>query len=58
MRVFKTKPFSKWAIKEGITDKMLIDAGTEIEKGLVDASLGGHVLKKRVALKNRDKSGV
>jgi len=32
-------------------------AVAEIEKGLIDADLGGHVIKKRVALVGRGKSG-
>ena len=32
-------------------------AVAEIESGLVDADLGGHVIKKRVALEGRGKSG-
>jgi hypothetical protein len=30
---------------------------TEIEKGLIDANLGGHLYKKRVAVGGRGKSG-
>jgi len=57
MRIFKTKLFTKRAAKEGVTDKILINAVNEMEQGLVDANLGGHVYKKRVALKGRGKSG-
>ena len=57
MRIFKNKAFNKWAGKEGLTDAALQAAVTEIEKGLVDADLGGHVIKKRVALEGRGKSG-
>lgn len=57
MRVFKNKAFSKWASKEGLNDQSLRDAIDEIERGLVDADLGGHVYKKRVAVGGRGKSG-
>ena len=57
MRVFKTRQFAKWAAKEGIADNALIVAVTEMEHGLVDADLGGHVFKKRVGLQGRGKSG-
>jgi len=57
MRIFKNKVFDKWAAKEGLTDDALRAAVSEIERGLVDAELGGHVLKKRVALVGRGKSG-
>ena len=50
MRIFKNKAFDKWAAKEGLTDDALRAAVSEIERGLVDAELGGHVLKKWVAL--------
>ena len=56
MRVFKTKWFSKWAIKEGLTDVLLIAAVEEIKTGLVEADLGGNVFKKRVPFKRRGKS--
>ncbi|MFT5794051.1 MAG: hypothetical protein ACI9OF_002103 [Saprospiraceae bacterium] len=58
MRIIKTKDFSKWAGKEGLTDKALSDTMTEIENGLVDANLGGNVYKKRVAVGSKGKSGV
>ena len=57
MRAFKTKLFDKWASKEGLTDAVLWRAVEEIEAGKVDASLGGNVYKKRVALKGRGKRG-
>lgn len=41
MRVFKNKEFSKWTAKES----------------LIDADMGGHVVKKRVALAGRGKNG-
>ncbi|KZN12452.1 type II toxin-antitoxin system RelE/ParE family toxin [Marinomonas sp. TW1] len=56
MRIFKNKAFHRWAIKEGLADSALRTAVDEIEKGLVDADLGGHVFKKRVALGGRGKS--
>ena len=57
MRVFKNKAFSKWATKEGLSNEALLVAVDEMERGLVDAELGGHVVKKRVALAGRGKSG-
>lgn len=57
MRIFKSKDFSKWAIKEGLSDPALITAVDEMERGLIDANLGGNVVKKRVALPGRGKSG-
>jgi len=57
MRVFKNKAVSKWAAKEGLTDRALLEAVGEMELGLIDADLGGHMVKKRVALAGRGKSG-
>lgn len=56
MYIFKTKLFAKWADKEGLTDTALWDAVAEMERGLIDADLGGHVVKKRVAIGGRGKS--
>ena len=57
MRVFKTLAFHRWASKEKLSDTGLWNAVQEIEQGLIDADLGGHVFKKRVALPGRGKSG-
>lgn len=57
MRVFKNKVFSKWAAKEGLVDVVLLAAVDEMERGLIDADMGGHVVKKRVALVGGGKSG-
>lgn len=57
MQIFQTKWFAHWADKEGLSSEVLCSAVTEISQGLVDANLGGHVVKKRVALGGRGKSG-
>jgi hypothetical protein len=57
MRIFKNKVFNKWAAKEGLDDESLRTAVDEMEHGLIDADLGGQVVKKRVALAGRGKSG-
>ncbi len=57
MRVFKTKAFHRWAARERLTDAALRAAAEEMAKGLIDADLGGHVVKKRAALPGRGKSG-
>lgn len=56
MRVFKSKHFSRYAKKEGIDDAALTNAIREIESGLVDAVLGGGLVKKRVAREGGGKS--
>ncbi|WP_189536733.1 type II toxin-antitoxin system RelE/ParE family toxin [Paludibacterium paludis] len=57
MHIYKTRQFGKWAGKEGLSDSVLAAAVAEMERGLIDADLGGHVVKKRVALPGRGKSG-
>jgi len=57
MHIFKTRQFDRWASKEGVADPVLATAVAELECGLVDADLGGHVVKKRVALPGRGKRG-
>lgn len=56
MSAFMSKPFSKWAASEGISNDDLRGALTEIVGGLIDAELGGGVIKKRVGVANRGKS--
>lgn len=43
--------------KAGLTDDALRDAVTETVLGLIDADLGGHVVKKRLALPGQGKRG-
>ncbi|MBI5462943.1 MAG: type II toxin-antitoxin system RelE/ParE family toxin [Gammaproteobacteria bacterium] len=57
MRIFKTKWFQKWASKEGLGDEVLRRTVAEMAAGLIDADLGGHVVKKRVALPGHGKRG-
>jgi hypothetical protein len=56
-RVFKTRHFVRWMRKSALSDNDLCRAVAEMESGLVDADLGGAILKKRVALPGRGKSG-
>jgi hypothetical protein len=57
MRIFKSKWFNNWAEKEGLMDKFLKKAITEMENGLNDGDLGGHVYKKRAAIQGQGKRG-
>ncbi|MCW5700805.1 MAG: type II toxin-antitoxin system RelE/ParE family toxin, partial [Rhodospirillales bacterium] len=57
MRVFKTKPFARFADREGIADAELREAILRAEDGLIDADLGGGVIKQRIARKGQGKSG-
>jgi hypothetical protein len=57
MRVFKTKPFARFASREGIADDALCDAVRRAERGLIDADLGGGAIKQRLAREGHGKSG-
>ena len=57
LRVYKTRLFAKFARRERIPDAALIGAVDRAERGLVDADLGGGVIKQRVARQGRGRSG-
>lgn len=56
-RILKTKTFSRWLNKNNLTNRQLLEAVEEIEKGLIDADLGCNVYKKRVKLPGIGKRG-
>lgn len=55
--VLKLKAFARWQANERLLDSALCKAAREIASGLVDADLGGHLYKKRVARQGFGKSG-
>ena len=55
--VFRTQTFTRWMRKAGLSDAGLRLAVDEMNQGLVDADLGGHLVKKRVALSGQGKRG-
>ena len=57
MRVFKNAWFERFARKQGIADKALLEAIKRVGRGLIDADLGGGVIKQRVARPGHGKSG-
>ena len=57
MRGFKNRPFARFARKAGLDDEVLRQAIDSAERGLVDADLGGGVIKQRVARQGGGKSG-
>lgn len=57
MRVFKTREFARFARKAGIDDQHLCEAIARAARGLVDADLGGAVIKQRVARPGQGRSG-
>jgi len=54
--ILKTRYFTKWARKIGLNNSLLEKAVLEIQSGLLDANLGGGIVKKRIALPGRGKS--
>lgn len=56
MQVFKTRVFNKFAKREKISDSMLCEAVGRAEKGIVDANLGGNIIKQRLAREGRGRS--
>ena len=57
MRLFKTKWFMRYARQEKLDDHNLCDAIERAERGLVDADLGGGIIKQRVARTGQGRSG-
>lgn len=55
--IYKTRHFARWARKAGLNDSLLETAVLEIQSGLLEADLGGGIVKKRVALPGRGKRG-
>lgn len=57
MRAYKVRTFGRWMKREGLSDRDLRDALVEMQSGLVDARLGGGLVKKRIARAGHGKSG-
>ena len=57
MRIFKNRWFTRFARKEKLTDEMLCEAIARAKLGLIDADLGGGLIKQRVARPGRGRSG-
>lgn len=57
MQVFKTKWLARFAKHERIADASLQEAIARAERGLIDADLGGGLIKQRVARRGKGRSG-
>ncbi|MGJ5179782.1 type II toxin-antitoxin system RelE/ParE family toxin [Bradyrhizobium oligotrophicum] len=57
MRIFKVRVFARLARRAGISDASLVQAVADAERGLIEADLGGGVIKQRVARPGAGKSG-
>ncbi len=56
MQTFKTKAFARFADREGLEDAALCEAVRRARSGLIDADLGGGVIKQRIARKGGGRS--
>lgn len=57
MRVFKNAAFERFAHKQDISDTTLWEVIERVEKGLIDADLGGDVIKQRVPRRGQGRRG-
>jgi len=57
MQIFKTKWLARFARHEEVTDAGLREAIRRAEQGLIDADLGGGLIKQRVARPGKGQSG-
>ena len=57
MRIYAIKGFERFRRKERIGKKVLVEAIDRVMSGLIDADLGGGLVKQRVARRGRGKRG-
>ena len=57
MQTFKTKAFARFAKRDGLEDAALCEAVRRARDGLVDADLGGGVIKQCIARGGGGRSG-
>ena len=57
MRIFKTKWLVRCARRQRIDDASLKEAIERADRGLIDADLGGGIIKQRVARAGQGRSG-
>ncbi len=56
-RIFKRKDFARWQASHKLADAVFCRAVQEMERGLIDADLGGLLYKKRIARPGAGKRG-
>lgn len=57
MRIFLTRGVVRFARRQRITDASLSEAIERAERGIIDADLGGGLIKQRVARPGQGRSG-
>jgi len=57
VRIFKTRALARFTKREAISDESLVVAIETARRGLIDADLGGGLIKQRVARPGQGKRG-
>jgi hypothetical protein len=57
VRIFKTRALARFTKREAISDESLVVAIETAKRGLIDADLGGGLIKQRVARPGQGKRG-
>jgi hypothetical protein len=57
LRIFKTKGVARFARRERIADASFKEAIERAARGIIDADLGGGLIKQRVARRGQGRSG-
>jgi hypothetical protein len=57
VRIYKTKWMARFTRRERIGDDDLVEAVRRVERGLIDADLGGGLIKQRIARAGQGRSG-
>ena|SRR5438552_2179859 len=57
VRIFKMKTLARFTKREAISDESLVAAIENARRGLIDADLGGGLIKQRVARPGQGKRG-
>ncbi|MGH9575241.1 MAG: type II toxin-antitoxin system RelE/ParE family toxin, partial [Candidatus Acidiferrales bacterium] len=55
MRIFKNRWFARFARDSNISDQKLCRVIGDAERGLIDADMGGSVIKQRIAREGQGK---
>lgn len=57
MRIYKVRGFARFQRRERIADEALVKAVADASNGLIEADLGGGLIKQRIARTGQGKSG-
>jgi hypothetical protein len=57
VRIFKIKTLARFTRQHSVSDDSLVTAVEDAVRGLIDADLGGHIIKQRVARSGQGRRG-